>query len=207
MKIVDISWPVSEKITQYKDKKNIKFIYNKKFKEDGSRDSAIFLDSHTGTHVDAPAHFLKNGKTVDKLDLSSLIGDCKLLDLTKAGKKIKEEHLKDFDIAQGDIVLLKTKNSYLDNAAAFEKNFVFLEASGASYLVDQNIKAVGIDYLGLERGQKGHPSHVSLMKKEIPIIKGLRLKDVEAGGYFFCCLPVYVVGLEASLARAVLIQM
>ncbi len=206
MKIIDISWAISSATTGYKDKDVVQFEEIKTFAKDGVRESIIHLSSHTGTHIDAPSHFLKDGKTIDQMDLNSLIGPCKVLDLTIVTDKITREHLEEHDIGRGDIILLKTTNSATSSIGKFDPHFVYLELSGAQYLTEKKIKAVGIDYLGIERNQPGHLTHLELMNHDVTIIEGLRLKNVDPGEYFLYCLPLYTLGLEAAPARAILIE-
>lgn len=205
MEIIDISWPISPSMTNYKDKNIVRFKALKTFEKDKARVSEICLDTHTGTHVEASSHFL-NGQTIDQISLSSLIGQCKVIDLMHIKDSIKMEDLESFAISSGDIILFKTKNSSFSVQESFNYRFVFLEQKAAQYLADIDVKAVGIDYLGLERDQDGHPSHEALMRKNIPIIEGLRFAHVFPGNYFFCCLPLSLPNLEAAPARAVLIK-
>ena len=206
MQIIDISWPITENTTEYKDKKTVKFTQTKNFPQDNSRDSIITLGSHTGTHIDAPSHFLEKGETTDKIDLATLIGDCRVLDLTHVEEKITKQDLEKFEIQKDDIILLKTKNSSISPTEKFNTNFVYLEKSGAKFLADKKIKCVGIDYLGIERSQPEHETHKILMENNIPIIEGLRLEKAKEKTYFFCCLPIFVKNLEASPSRAILIE-
>jgi arylformamidase len=206
MKLYDISWPISPAMTAYKDKKTVQFDRVKNFENDAVRESIITLGSHSGTHVDAPSHFMQDGQTIEHMNLRMLIGDCIVLDLTAVEGGIGRDHLEDADIQAGDIILLKTKNSVFDATAPFNPNFIYLAESGAHYLVERNIRAVGIDYLGIERGQLAHETHVQLFNAGITILEGLRLADVPAGKYFLCCLPLKIQGLEAAPARAVLIS-
>ncbi|NRB21310.1 cyclase family protein [Candidatus Dependentiae bacterium] len=206
MIIIDISWPISESMTGYKDRMSVHFEQLKTFSKDQVRSSRITLDSHTGTHIDAPAHFLSDGKTIDQIDRGIIIGECTVLDFMEVTDGVTKSDLEKKEIKEGDIVLLKTKNSSLGLDAAFDKNFIYLEKSGAQYLVEKKIKAVGIDYLGIERNQPDHETHTILMKHEIGIIEGLRLSHVEPQHYFFLCLSLPVVGLEAAPARAILVH-
>lgn len=202
----DISWPISKDTTAYKDKKTINFETVKSFEKDGFHESTIALNAHSGTHIDAPLHFQKDGATIDQLDLSQVIGHCKLFDMTSVSDGITQDHLENLDIQPHDIILFKTINSALPADQKFNSQFIFLEHSGAQYLVQRHIKAVGIDYLGIERGQQGHLTHNALFDHGITIIEGLRLAEVKQGNYFLCCLPLALVGLEAAPARAVLIE-
>lgn len=206
MKIYDISWPISESMTEYKDAKVVKLSPVKTMEANGAREWHITMNSHTGTHVDAAAHFLAKGQTIEKMELASLIGPCRVLDLTSAVEKITVEDIEPLGIQEKEIILFKTTNSFREPTDRFTPNFVYVEKLAADYLVTQNIKAVGIDYLGVERNQPDHETHKAFMQFNIPIIEGLRLGAVSAGNYFLCCLPLNLVGTDAAPARAVLIQ-
>ncbi len=206
MTIIDVSWPIAETMTGYKDRKSVTFEQLKTFEKDSVRSSRITIDSHTGTHIDAPAHFLADGKPLYEVDRGILIGQCTVLDLTDVTGGITKSDLEKKEIKEGDIVVLKTKNSDLGLTAPFDKDFVYLEKSGAHYLVEKKIKAVAIDYLGIERNQPDHETHKILMQNNIGIVEGLRLSHVEPAGYFFICLALPVVGLEAAPARAILVE-
>lgn len=208
MKIIDISWPISAATTGYKDKKTIAFHEVKSFVKDDVRETEITLSSHSGTHVDAPSHFFRDGKTIDQLDLHRLIGNAVILDLRHVAEEIVREDLQAVGDRFGsdDIVLLKTTNSFTQAVDHFTPHFIYLHASGAAYLAEKKVKAVGIDYLGIERNQPGHLTHKTLIEHDIAIIEGLRLEHAQAKRYEFYCLPLYTIGLEAAPARAVLIE-
>lgn len=206
MKILDISWPISEQMTQYKNREEVAFDPMKTFDVDRVRLTRITMDSHVGTHVEAPAHFIKDGANLDKIELSNCCGRCSVIDMTSVGDCITDEHLQLVHIESQSIVLFKTTNSELSHDAPFDPKFVYLSATGAAYLAEKKVKAVGIDYVGIERDQEGHTTHMALMKQNIIIIEGLRLAHVHAGNYFFVCLPLACVEIEASPARAVLFE-
>lgn len=206
MKIFDISWPISTATTGYKDRHIVKFEEISTFAKNGVRDSTMHLSSHTGTHVDAPAHFLKDGLTIDQIQLDRLVGDAVVLDLMHVVDGITRDDLIDKNIQKGDIILLKTVNSLTPATGKFTPHFTYLAASGAQYLVEIGIKAVGIDYLGIERSQSDHLTHTTLMHADVVIIEGLRLEFIAPGEYMCVCLPLNIIGLEASPARAILIE-
>jgi len=208
MTIIDISWPISTATTGYKDKKVVHFEEVKNFNRDGVRETNITVSAHTGTHIDAPSHFLKEGKTIDEMGLDRFVGDCVVLDMTVCVERITRDALAEHDhkIKENSIVLLRTGNSDLTPTDIFSPHFVYLEESGAFYLKEKKIKMVGIDYLGIEHSQPGHPTHEILMNADIVIVEGLRLGHVKAGEYWCVCLPLNVVGLEAAPARAILLE-
>jgi len=205
MQIIDISWPITAQMTAYKDRSVVQIKPTKTFAQDQAREAIVTLGTHTGTHVDAPTHFIEDGETVDQVSLEKLIGRCRVLDLQNVQGGITRKDLAQHTIIPGEIILLKTTNSLLSDAQLFDPEFVYLAHSGAQYLVESKIKAVGIDYLGIERNQPAHKTHIELLKHEIPIIEGLRLALVDVGIYQFICLPLNMPGLEAAPARALLL--
>jgi arylformamidase len=166
--------------------------------------SKITMGSHTGTHVDAPYHFLDYGKTLDELDLSKFYGYTKVFEV-KNEKKIMLEDIKNFHIEAQDIILFKTKNSKLLLENIFHDDYVSLSLDTAKYLVERKIKTVGIDYLSIgPRGEEGKEVHRALLNNEIGIIEGLNLLDVKDGKYFLVALPLKIKGGEGSPVRAIL---
>jgi len=204
MNIIDISWPISLDMTAYKDKKVVTFSYIKTFEKDAARESVITLGSHSGTHIDAPSHFLAQGTSIHQISLDALCGPCVVLDCMHVSEAISDTDLQRHEIEQGAIILIKTRNSALSATAPFAYDFVYLAASGAAYLAEKKIKSVGIDYIGIERQQPKHETHEILMRAGITIIEGLRLAEVNPGSYMLWCLPLNIQGLEAAPARAVL---
>lgn len=193
-------------MTSYKNSKPVIFAQTRTIETGGMRESSLTLNSHVGTHVDAPSHKLPSGAPVDAVPLRKLIGQALVIDCTQASGGIHEEYFIDQEIEKDDIVLLKTKNSLLTNEALFNPEFVYLAAAGAKKLAALGVKAVGIDYLGIERNSPTHETHTTLLQADIPIIEGLRLGHVAPGRYAFYCLPLAVQELEAAPARAILIQ-
>ncbi|MEX0939876.1 MAG: cyclase family protein [Candidatus Babeliales bacterium] len=206
MKVIDISWPISEKMTEYKDGKTVKLTPVKSMENNGAREYNLSMSNHTGTHVDAAAHFLATGQTIDRIELSLLVGPCRVLDLTSVVDKITPQDLEGFNISQHEIILLKTTNSFREATDRFTYSFVYIDKEAAEYLVAQNIKAIGFDYLGIERNQPEHETHKAFMQFNIPIVEGLRLGAVSSGNYFFCCLPLNCTGIDSAPARAILIE-
>jgi arylformamidase len=203
--IIDISWPISLVTTSYKNLNPVIIETIKQFDAHQVRATMLHIHSHTGTHIDAPSHFLRDGSTIDQIPLDTFIGPCTVLDLTAVSDCITREHLEPFSIHAGDIILLKTTNSFINPIAPFQPHFIYLTQSGAQYLAQCKVKAVGIDYLGIERNQPDHATHIILMKANSGILEGLRLASVQAGHYTLIALGIYTIGLEATPARAILI--
>ncbi len=206
MKIHDISWPIFQNMTSYKDLYPITITHLKEFEKDHVRLSSINCLNHTGTHIDAPSHFLKNGITIDKMPLESFCGPAIVLDCTHIKEKITAQDLKVYkdQITKKTFILFKTKNSFLKPDAPFDHNFVYLEKSAASFLASIKIKGIGFDYLGIEREQKNHETHITLMEHNITIIEGLRLENINPGNYQLWAPPLLINGSDGAPARALL---
>ena len=166
-------------------------------------ETRIEMDVHTGTHIDAPRHMVVDGDTFETLSMEDLTGACKVFDLTHVEDGISKEDLTAFTIEKGDFVLFKTKNSFEE---AFNFDFIYLAHDGAQYLSDIGVRGVGIDTLGIERSQEGHPTHKTLFANNIIIIEGLRLKEIEQGDYFMVAAPLKLEGTDGSPARVLLFQ-
>ena len=205
MRIYDVSMTIQEDMAVYKnlEGKRPAIRLDRKMPEDSVNETVITVNVHTGTHIDAPGHIIEGGAGIEALDLGRLTGQCRVCDLTHVENGIGAKDLGDCGIKEGDFVLLKTKNSF---AEEFLTDFAFLERSGAQYLADRNARGVGIDALGIERGQPGHETHRILMNRGIVIVEGLRLRDIDAGEYLMCALPIKIKGADGAPARVVLMK-
>ncbi|WP_027634648.1 cyclase family protein [Clostridium hydrogeniformans] len=166
--------------------------------------SSIAMGSHTGTHIDAPRHFYKDGDTIDSIEIEKLIGEAKVIDLLEA-EEINKEILEKFYIEEGDRILFKTRNSKILRENRYEENFVSLTKDGAEYLIEKNIKLVGIDYLSIEGiNSEFNDVHLLLLKNNIVIIEGVDLLDVPHGEYNMSALPLKIKGGDGAPARVIL---
>ncbi len=205
MKIYDISMEIYPDMPVYKDREEKKPVLRTvSSHNDGEvHQSEIKMDLHTGTHIDAPLHMLEDGSTSEIYDWTKYITECRVLDYTELGEKISASDLKKADISRSEFLIFKTKNSLSDD---FTTGFVYLDSSGADYLVQKGVKGVGIDSLGIERAQPRHPTHRKLLGAEIIILEGLRLKEISAGSYQMIFLPLKIREVEGVPGRAVLID-
>ena len=204
MKIIDISLPINRKTLVHPSEEFLKIEPNRKFEIDGVRTSKITIGSHTGTHVDATAHFVDKGTGVDQIDLKKLLGKCQLIQIPNDVNSIEKEHIK--ERINSKRILFKTKNSDLLNKP-YTKSFTSLGVSGAEYLINKGVLLIGIDYIGIEAsGSPEHPVHKKLLDNAVVIIEGLNLVDTEPGDYELIVLPLKLKDLDGSPARAVLIK-
>lgn len=208
MNYIDISWPISPNMTAYKDRSVVRISPTKNFELDAVRESLITLGSHTGTHIDFPAHFIADGVTSEGIPLYATVGPCVVLDMTHCTQSITRTDLSAVAdcLQHGERILFKTRNSQRKATDSFDADFVYLDKEAAAYLAECRIQAVGIDYLGIERNQKGHDTHIALLSAGVIIIEGLRLEHVVSGDYFLYCLPLALVGTDGAPARAILVS-
>ena len=165
--------------------------------------SAVDLGAHTGTHVDAPNHFLDGAGGVDTVALAPLIGPAVVVDATAVDKTLDAAAVAAAGVPAGaERVLFKTRNSQLWEQDEFSEDFVSFDASGARALLDAGVSLVGIDYLSI--GDPG--AHRALLGADVAVVEGLDLRAVEPGPYQLVCLPLKLVGSDGGPARAVLLR-
>ncbi len=176
---------------------------------DSANVSRISFGVHSGTHVDAPNHFIDGTIHVHELDLEKLIGPCRVIDVGPEVREIEPEHVG--DIAGVERVLFKTRNSEFWSMpeAGFRADFTFITPATAELLVASAVKLVGIDYLSIEgSGHTDKPVHTTLLKNETVILEGVDLRAISAGEYEIFCLPLKYVGStgDGAPARTVLVK-
>ncbi|MCD9023880.1 cyclase family protein [Cohnella silvisoli] len=203
-KIFDISMTIEESMQVWKNYEHKKpKITNVQNHDEGKpHESLLTMNVHTGTHVDAPLHMLAGGATIESIPLERLVGPARVLDLTHLKGFITKEDLVPFAIQRGERLLFKTTSSLSED---FDMEFVFLRDDGAQYLADIGVGLVATDALGIERAQPEYPTHRMLMRNDVIIVEGLRLKEVNAGNYTLVIAPLKMTGIDASPARAFLI--
>lgn len=203
MELYDLTMPMTPEMPVYKNREaNRPSITRDRCHEtDSIQESRFNINVHTGTHLDAPLHILPGGAAIETYPLERLQVACQVVDLSGAGRAINTAAFAGLDFCRDTAVLLKTANSNVDR---FEQDYCYLTAAGAVYLAEKQLFLVGIDALGIERGQLGHPTHKALFASGAWILEGLRLQAVAAGNYTLHLLPLLVPGAEASPVRAVL---
>ena len=204
-KLLDVSVPLAAGMPAFPGNPEFELQPVKRMAEGGSSNvSRLVLGTHTGTHVDAPRHFIDDGPAVDALPLDLLLGRARVVEITRRGG-IGAEDLASAGLREDLRVLLKTPNSALWNSGAFHDDYTHVTETGARYLVEQGVKVVGIDYLSIEQFRKpGAPAHRMLLSNGVIIIEGLNLAEAEPGMYEMYCLPLPVTGGDGAPARVVL---
>jgi arylformamidase len=173
-------------------------------KGDDANVTAISMSAHTGTHIDAPLHFIDGGKDISQVALSKMVGKATVVEILNS-KSITVEKIKLLNISEGHRILFKTDNSKHDwTMQSFNKHYIYLEGDAARYLCDKGVVCVGIDYLSIGGEQNEKEVHQTLLEAEIVIIEGLNLRHVSAGEYEMVCLPLKLSGADGAPARVIL---
>ena len=167
------------------------------------------LGVHTGTHVDAPHHFLNDGRTVEQLPLEALVGPCYVVQLPDGVEAITSEVLDRTEITRDmKRVLFGTRNSHVwsKGETKVQTDFVAITEDGAEWLVEHGVQLVGVDYLSVAPYDDSTPTHEVLLKAGVVVVEGLNLSKVMRGFYELYCLPLKIAGSDGAPARAILIQ-
>lgn len=176
-------------------------------KGDGFTLSKLSLGAHSGTHVDAPMHFIRDGDPVDKLDLASLIGLARVIDIPDSVQSIDSAELDRHTWRGAERVVFRTRSSVRGwmKSATFHRDFAYIAPDAAQLLASAGVKLVGIDYISAERfGAPAPLTHRILLGKNIPIVEGMALEGVPPGDYDLVVLPMNVAGHEGAPARAIM---
>lgn len=171
--------------------------------------SKISSSVHVGTHVDAPYHFLNDGRTVEQLPLEVLTGPCYVAQLPDGIEAITADVLARTEItSEMKRVLFGTRNSHLwaKGESKFQTDFVAITEDGAEWLVERGVQLVGVDYLSVAPYGDSIPTHTILLEAGVVLVEGLNLANVMRGFYDLYCLPLKIAGCDGAPARAILIQ-
>jgi len=170
--------------------------------------SRLTVSTHTGTHIDAPRHFLPDGISVDQIPVDVLVGPALVVQMAV------EHEITAADLEAAAIppdterLLFKTNNSRLLDDEDFRHDFVYLALDAARWLVERGVRLVAIDYLSVER-MDAQPNivHQTLLRAGVVIVEGADLRKVAPGPYLLACLPLKIEGGDGSPVGAVLVEM
>jgi arylformamidase len=207
MRTYDISVPVRAGMPVYEGDPGVEVAaWSAMAKGDSANVSYLHFGAHTGTHVDAPAHFIEGAARLDSLSLDVLIGPARVIRVPDDATEIDVEFLQGFELDQVERVLFHTRNSGFWGQE-FRKDFTHLLPEAAEWLVNRGVRLVGTDYLSIEKFHSGHHrTHLALLSRGVVIVEGLNLSEVPAGDYELICLPLKIAdgAGDGAPARAVL---
>lgn len=169
--------------------------------------SVIEMDVHTGTHVEAPLHFLDGADALETLELDRFVGPARVVEV--AGTAVTADGLAGLAIPPGTTrLLVKTANSarWAAGWGSFDERYAALTRDAAQWVADRGIRLIGIDHLSIERYEDGGETHRILMRAGVAILEGLNLHGIDPGEYTLVAAPIRLAGTEAAPARALLID-
>jgi arylformamidase len=204
MEVIDISVPVHPGMVTYPGDPDVRLERVSSIPDGAAYNlSRLAMGVHSGTHVDAPLHFLEGAPAAEALALDVLVGPAVVVDAAAVEAGLSASALRELELPQGaDRLLFKTRNSELWSRSEFSDDFVSLTEDGARLLIERGVRLVGIDYLSI--GDEG--AHVALLEAGVVAIEGLDLRAVEPGQYQLICAPLKLVGAEGAPARALLLR-
>jgi arylformamidase len=210
LKIFDISLPISPDLPVWPgDPAVVLERIRAQSEGSASNDSRIACSVHSGTHVDAPLHFIDQGASVDQLPLDILVGPVEVVEVPNTDS-ITRDILESLPLPeQTERLLIKTRNSTLwqDTGHAFNPDFVALDRQAARWVVDRGVRLIGVDYLSVQLfNDKAPTTHRVLLEAGVVIVEGLDMREIEPGRYQLICLPLKLVGSDGAPARTILIE-
>jgi len=207
--IYDVSVPIDNGMPVWPSDPPVKLTPAAHLSRDGShtvRVTAIEMGSHTGTHIDAPHHFVDGGRKLHEIPLDWLVGETTVVQIPGV-PSIARGHLEKLDWTGVQRVLFKTDNSprWVDHG--FHKDFVYLEPQAAEFLVERGLRLVGIDYLSIDPfGSQKHPTHFVLLPNNVVVLEGLNLSQVAPGRYHMVALPLNLQNADGAPTRVILMD-
>jgi arylformamidase len=202
-KIIDISLVLDEDTPIYPGNPDLKIKRTQTIEHDGCNVSELSMGCHTGTHIDSPWHFFDDGARAKDLPLDVLMGRAIVIEINDT-ESIKPPELGSALEKGYERVIFKTKNSGLIHSKNFQKDYVYLSAEAADYLVRNNVRLIGIDYLSINKfDSPEQETHKILLGNNVVIIEGLDLSNVEPGEYELIALPLKLP-TDGSPSRVVL---
>lgn len=205
MEIFDVSVPIRDGMLHYAGNPPVHVTRVQSITAgDPANVSELDMGAHSGTHVDAPSHFLEGGAGAETLPLEILIGPAEVVDADAATTALDLMTVRNLELPpQGtERVLFKTRNSQLWDRDEFTRDFVRLDEEAAAYMVERGARLLGIDYLSIGDAA----AHRVLLSAGVVCIEGLDLREIEPGSYELVCLPLKLAGSDGAPARAVLVR-
>lgn len=204
MRYYDISLDLSTQTVRWATAPPMELVERRRMSRgDANNSSAVSMSVHSGTHVDAPFHFVPDGAGIDALPLETFIGPA-LVAAVDAERYITAEHVKALDLRGETRVLFKTRNSQLLKKPAYDPDFVAFSLEAARALVAREVKLVGLDYLSVALADEQVPVHRAFLDHGVVLLEGVDLSEVPPGRYELICFPIKLHGADGAPCRAVL---
>jgi len=209
MKIYDVTVGISPTLPVWPNNPGVELERMNKMEAGANANvSRLALGVHSGTHVDAPVHFIQGAAGVEALKLEILMGPAYVLDLPGVARITAPDLASAKIPADTPRLLIKTRNSefWARGDKEFHTDFVGVGPDAAEWLVQRGVQLIGVDYLSVAPWKESRLTHEILLKAGIVIVEGLNLSDIKPGTYELICLPLKLVGSDGAPARAVLVK-
>ena len=211
MKIIDLTLTVSDEIPTFPGSPQPSFIPWENVKDDGYNLELLFLSTHTGTHMDAPYHFLEKGAKIHEISLKKLVSEAVLIkSKKKGGESITKIDIQKFEKKHGKIVSFSSVIFYTGWQRNLQKKYYFtknpgLSVSAAKYLASKKINLVGIDSPSIDLGKDSKFSvHQIFAKKGMLIVENLaNLEKIKSSKFHLVVLPLKLKNATGSPVRAI----
>jgi arylformamidase len=204
VKLYDISLTLSPQSIRWVTAQPLELIERKRMSRgDPNNSSSVHTSVHAGTHVDAPFHFVPNGRTIESLPLETFIGPARVC-AVEPRRRITATDVAKAELQGESRVLFKTRNSNLLKKGVYDPTFAPFSVDGADALVKLGVKLVGLDYLSAAAADEQVPVHRAFLDHGVILLEGIDLSDVPAGRYELFCPPVKLAGSDGAPCRAVL---
>lgn len=204
MRYYDISLTLSSETVRWVSAPPLEFHERRRMSRgDSNNTSAVSMSAHSGTHIDAPFHFVPDGASIDALPLQTFIGPA-LVHAVDAGRHITEAQVNAIDLAGETRVLFKTRNSALLKKPAYDPDFAAFSLPAARALVARGVRLVGLDYLSVAHADEQVPVHRAFLDHGVILLEGVDLSEIVPGRYELICFPLRLRGADGAPCRAVL---
>jgi arylformamidase len=204
--LIDITWPIAVDALVHPDDLPAARLTRLSSMAAGAEYNLTRMDItlHTGTHLDAPRHFIADGAAIDELPVERFCVACQVIDLGDA-PSVQPEHLRGLSVSHGEAVLFKTRNALLARERMAE-SWVYISKAAAQHCAVLGLGIVGLDYIEVESPDDAEhfPVHLTLLGAGVLLLENLDLRAVRPGRYRLMCLPIKVTGAEGAPCRAVL---
>ncbi|MFQ5917227.1 MAG: cyclase family protein [Candidatus Binatia bacterium] len=204
MQYYDISLNLSAETVRWVTSQPFELVERRRMgRGDHNNSSGLTMSVHSGTHLDAPFHFVPNGPTIDSLPLDLFVGPA-VVHAVEADRYITAEHVAQVNLGDAPRVLFKTKNSQLLKKSTYDPSFVAFSVDAAEALVARGVRLVGLDYLSVAHADEQIPVHRAFLDHEVALLEGVDLSEINPGRYELFCFPVRLRGSDGAPCRAVL---
>jgi arylformamidase len=205
--IYDVSVPITSTMPIWPSDPPVKLTPNPHQSRDNTHRievTNVEMGSHSGTHIDAPWHFIDSGRRLNEIPLETLVGAATVFEIPNV-PSIGIREVENLPLDGVERILFKTENSKHWADGKFYEQFVYLEPEAAQFLVDRGVKLVGIDYLSIDQYKsEKHPTHFALLGRNVVIVEGLNLSRISAGNYQITALPLNLQDVDGAPTRVIL---